>query len=369
MSYYNSSSSNCSNRVISSCHVSTMVYSLVDGARRCSGTVRVLDRLLSGGLSIRCVPHSHGRTYGSWTEKGEAMRCPQSYGSGVLSSWGPLRQDVDSEFMSSSWHALSRKGYGSIGSSGEKIWTHGFLLGDGLRHRKNVQLYARRKSSERSVQGQPGGKCASPTHQKTFPDDGEFSCAIEVKKSKFVAFARHVDSEQEALDFISNVRDPSASHTCWAIRIGQRVCRCSDDGEPSGTAGKPILNTIESMNLDEVCVAVVRYYGGIKLGSGGLCRAYAGAARELLQQIPLEEIIPTRIVSIIVPTELLGVAFHTIEIHGGKNVQEDFDEDHGDRFVVQFDVDEAAYEGIMDHLRESSRGKIKLSDDVSISSM
>lgn len=218
-----------------------------------------------------------------------------------------------------------------------------------------LQVFARKKSSTDDI-----GQDISVNHLKTVPHDGEFTYSIEVKKSRFVAFAWHVESEEEAMMFIGKVRDPSASHTCWAIRIGQKVCRCSDDGEPSGTAGKPILNAIESMNLDEVCVAVTRYYGGTKLGTGGLCRAYSGAARELLQQIPLDEIIPMRNVSITVPTELLGIAFHVLESHGGKNVVETFDESHGDRFVVTFDVEETSYKAVFLHLRESSRGKINV---------
>ena len=217
----------------------------------------------------------------------------------------------------------------------------------------DFKIFGRKKSSS-TIDSSEG----SSNNSKTLPVDGEFTSSIEVKKSRFVAFAWHVKAEEEALALIGQVRDPSASHTCWAIRIGQKVRRCSDDGEPSGTAGRPILNTIESMNLDQVSIAVVRYYGGTKLGTGGLCRAYSRAARELLQEIPLEELIPMREVSITVPTEFLGTAFHVIESHGGKSILEKFDEKHGDRFVVQFDVEETEYTALQNHLRESSRGKI-----------
>lgn len=217
------------------------------------------------------------------------------------------------------------------------------------------KIFARRKSSSTGESNQ-----ISSSHSKTIPVDGEFTTTVEVKKSRFVAYAWHVSAEEEALALIGQVRDPSASHTCWAIRIGQNICRCSDDGEPSGTAGRPILNTMESMNLDQVCIAVTRYYGGTKLGTGGLCRAYSRAARELIQRIPLEEIIPMREVSITVPTEFLGAAFHVIESRGGKVLAEEFDEKQGDRFVVRFDVEETEYTAVQDHLRESSRGRINL---------
>lgn len=79
--------------------------------------------------------------------------------------------------------------------------------------------------------------------------------------------------------------DPTASHSCWAYVVGDQY-RCSDDGEPSGTAGKPMLSAIQSEGLDQVCVLVVRFFGGTKLGAGGLVRAYGGAARQCLQEAP-----------------------------------------------------------------------------------
>ncbi len=99
----------------------------------------------------------------------------------------------------------------------------------------------------------------------------------EVKKSRFVAFAAPVDSEDAAKAFIALHSDPTASHNCWAWRVGQGY-RFSDDGEPSGTAGKPILQAIDGQALDRVAVLVTRWFGGILLGSGGLMRAYGGTA-------------------------------------------------------------------------------------------
>jgi uncharacterized YigZ family protein len=99
----------------------------------------------------------------------------------------------------------------------------------------------------------------------------------EIKKSRFMAIAGPVVDEHAAKSFISAHSDATANHNCWAWRIGQ-ACRFTDAGEPSGTAGKPILQAIDGQALDHVAVVVIRWFGGILLGSGGLIRAYGGTA-------------------------------------------------------------------------------------------
>jgi uncharacterized YigZ family protein len=99
----------------------------------------------------------------------------------------------------------------------------------------------------------------------------------EIKKSKFIAFAAPIDSEADAKSFLAQKSDPAANHNCWAWRIGQSY-RFSDDGEPSGTAGKPILAALDGQGLDRTIIMVTRWFGGILLGSGGLIRAYGGTA-------------------------------------------------------------------------------------------
>lgn len=105
----------------------------------------------------------------------------------------------------------------------------------------------------------------------------------EIKKSRFLAVAEPVSSAEQALAFLREVAEPSATHNCWAYRIGQDY-RFNDDGEPGGTAGRPILQAIEGQQMDGVAVVVTRWYGGIKLGAGGLVRAYGGTAAECLRQ-------------------------------------------------------------------------------------
>lgn len=103
----------------------------------------------------------------------------------------------------------------------------------------------------------------------------------DIKKSRFQALAAPVESEQEVKDFLEQHKDISTTHQCWAWKIGHNV-RFNDDGEPSGTAGRPILATIEGNELTNVIVLVNRWYGGIKLGTGGLVRAYGGCAGQCL---------------------------------------------------------------------------------------
>ena len=103
----------------------------------------------------------------------------------------------------------------------------------------------------------------------------------DIKKSRFQAFAVPVESEQAVKDFLEQYKDISTTHQCWAWKIGHNV-RFNDDGEPSGTAGRPILATIEGNELTNVLVLVNRWYGGVKLGTGGLVRAYGGTAGQCL---------------------------------------------------------------------------------------
>ena len=107
--------------------------------------------------------------------------------------------------------------------------------------------------------------------------------AEEIKKSRFLAQAAPVADATEALAFVRNVSDPVATHNCWAYRIGQDY-RFNDNGEPGGTAGRPILQAIEGQGIDRAVVVVTRWYGGIKLGAGGLVRAYGGTAAECLRR-------------------------------------------------------------------------------------
>jgi uncharacterized YigZ family protein len=105
----------------------------------------------------------------------------------------------------------------------------------------------------------------------------------DIRKSRFITLAAPIDSTAEAQAFIDQFSDLAASHNCWAWKLGDQY-RSSDDGEPGGTAGRPILAAIEAQDCDRVVVLVIRWYGGIQLGTGGLARAYGGSANKCLQQ-------------------------------------------------------------------------------------
>ena len=127
---------------------------------------------------------------------------------------------------------------------------------------------------------------------RTIKEDGQVQ--EEIKKSRFICHAKRVYSEEEARDFITTIKKEhyQATHNCSAFIVGERseIKRTSDDGEPSGTAGVPMLGVLENHNLTNVCVVVTRYFGGIKLGAGGLIRAYAGSVALAVKEIGIVEI-------------------------------------------------------------------------------
>ncbi len=120
---------------------------------------------------------------------------------------------------------------------------------------------------------------------KTVYEGGEGE--LVEKKSRFIATVRPVKTEEEANQFVEEMRKKywDARHNCWAFILGERqeFKRCSDDGEPSQTAGKPMMDVLTGAGLTDVAVVVTRYFGGTLLGTGGLVRAYSGAVQEGLK--------------------------------------------------------------------------------------
>ncbi len=122
------------------------------------------------------------------------------------------------------------------------------------------------------------------------------------KKSRFIGYIRHVETEEAANQFVSEIKKKhyDARHNCYAYVVGeeQEVLRFSDDGEPGGTAGKPILEVITGEGLRNVCVVVTRYFGGTLLGTGGLVRAYTEAAKACIKATEIvckKMVVPMRI--------------------------------------------------------------------------
>lgn len=121
---------------------------------------------------------------------------------------------------------------------------------------------------------------------------------IEVKKSRFIAWADQANDRNQAMAVLAQARQqyPDAGHHCWAYLIGspsQPITQAmSDDGEPSGTAGKPILNVLQHKTVGNVIIVVSRYFGGIKLGAGGLVRSYSQAAQSAIDSLKTEVFVP-----------------------------------------------------------------------------
>ncbi len=120
--------------------------------------------------------------------------------------------------------------------------------------------------------------------------DGFYQYEEDIKKSRFLALAAPIQTAEEAMGFLQTHSVPDATHNCWAYKIGEEY-RFNDDGEPGGTAGRPILQAIEGQDCDRAVVLVIRWFGGVKLGTGGLIRAYGGAAASCLRLAPKSPIV------------------------------------------------------------------------------
>ena len=128
---------------------------------------------------------------------------------------------------------------------------------------------------------------------------------IVIEKSRFITYLKPVKDEQDYKDYLKEIKKKhyDATHVCSALVIGD-IKRSSDDGEPSGTAGSPILNVLVKNNLNNTCALVVRYFGGIKLGASGLIRAYGNSVSEALKQATIMEDIPYNKYQIVLSYEM-----------------------------------------------------------------
>ena len=148
------------------------------------------------------------------------------------------------------------------------------------------------------------------------------------KRSKFYAFAIPVETEEEIKLWLTEYKKKyyDARHACYAYALGTdgNITRANDDGEPSGTAGRPILGQIRSANVTNILVIVIRYFGGVKLGTGGLCVAYKTAAAEAIANGTIEEKIIKDIVKIEVPYPDADTAMRFIREEGAEIISRDY---------------------------------------------
>ena len=160
-----------------------------------------------------------------------------------------------------------------------------------------------------------------------------------VRKSRFVARAAFADSRDKALSFVERTRSDyaDANHHCWAYVLGAPEqasgAAMSDDGEPSGTAGKPIFNVLQHRAIGDVIVVVTRYFGGIKLGAGGLVRAYSGATQKVIERLPTSQFVSRRRFRVRMDFSKEQSFRHWLSVHEGTSLKCDYLE------FVRFEVE------------------------------
>ena len=148
---------------------------------------------------------------------------------------------------------------------------------------------------------------------------------LEVKQSLFLATACPISNIEQAMGLLEIAKQQPATHHCWAYKLGSNY-RFSDDGEPSGTAGRPILSAIEGQQLDAVMLIVTRWYGGINLGTGGLVRAYGGSAAECIRLAERKPLLVWREVKLLCDFSLTGSVHMLLQQYQATKLGESFNE-------------------------------------------
>ncbi|MEE4312239.1 MAG: YigZ family protein [candidate division KSB1 bacterium] len=181
---------------------------------------------------------------------------------------------------------------------------------------------------------------------------------IKIKGSRFIGAASPAATLAEADTYIAAISKDhyNATHNCFAYRIrggGQIAERCSDDGEPAGTAGQPILGVITGRGISNIAVVVTRYFGGTKLGKGGLVRAYSECTREVLERCRIIRMIEYIAIKIQFPYDMTGAVMHLIE-QVGAMVD---DSDYGQDVSLDLRVPRAVGDDFKRRLTEVTAGK------------
>ena len=181
------------------------------------------------------------------------------------------------------------------------------------------------------------------------------SSELLIKKSRFIGCVQPVDGRVAAQAIVAGLRagHPGAAHVCWALLAGGQSAAV-DDGEPSGTAGRPMLDVLRHQGLEGVLATVVRYYGGVKLGAGGLVRAYTDCVAQALKTAEKVPIIRLRALRCAVPYALEGLLRREIAAAGGRLD----DIRHGEAVAFGFTLAEAAADALIARLGELCQGRV-----------
>lgn len=176
-----------------------------------------------------------------------------------------------------------------------------------------------------------------------------------IKKSRFIGCVQPVGDRAAAQAIVAGLREqhPGAAHVCWALLAGGHSAAV-DDGEPSGAAGRPMLDVLRHQDLEGVLATVVRYYGGVKLGAGGLVRAYTDCVAQALQNATKVPIVKWRTLQCAVPYSMEGLLRREVDAAGGslQNVL------HGDQVAVVFRIAEHAATALVARLNETGQGRV-----------
>ena len=185
---------------------------------------------------------------------------------------------------------------------------------------------------------------------------GRAEARFEEKKSVFIGYACHVESEEEALSFVKEIKEKhkDATHNCYGyVMKGGILCRYSDDGEPQGTAGKPILDMLVKSGVDDVCVVVTRYFGGTLLGTGGLVHAYSLGAKMAVEAagiVQFENYVVFKVTASYSDYQKISFELEKCDAIVDST-------DYADNVTVQFAVKEANADLISKRITEISSGK------------
>lgn len=189
---------------------------------------------------------------------------------------------------------------------------------------------------------------------------GESEIQLEIKKSLFIGHAKAVDNEEEAIEFIEEVKknNRQANHNCYAYIIGANkgIQRYSDDGEPQGTAGIPILGVLKSEDLTNICLVVTRYFGGVKLGASGLIRAYSKSTSLALDEANVVCMKKYLKINLLIDYTLLG----KVENYILSNEYFEISRDYTDKVSIHLYISDGEYEGFEKDLIELTSANIEV---------
>lgn len=182
-----------------------------------------------------------------------------------------------------------------------------------------------------------------------------------IKNSQFITRLRNVATAEAAKAFIKELNQiyPDATHHCWAYIVGNpqstTLIGCSDDGEPSGTAGKPMLNVLQHADIGDIVAVCTRYYGGTKLGTGGLTRAYGGGVKLALQNLPVKEKVAYQQLQFEIEYTQQKDCEHIIKDFQVENLQLDYQS----KIQVQLDIAIEQINRFKDALTNKLKGQIE----------